>query len=69
MEIKESAISGVINPDKYYTKDETMTILNIKSYVTLWSKVREGYLIRSKIGGIIHYQGKDIINFLENGKV
>lgn len=53
--------------DKFYTTDQLKGILGV-GVDTIRARVNDGSLVRSQIGRIIFYKGRDIINFLEKGR-
>lgn len=51
----------------YYSVDEAMEVLNLKTRVTLWRWDKSGYLPANKVGKLIRYKKSDIEKLL-NGE-
>lgn len=48
----------------YYSVDEVMEVLNLKTRVTLWRWDKSGYLPANKVGKLIRYKKSDIDKLL-----
>ena len=51
--------------EAYYTAEEVMKILNVKSRCTLWAWKKSGYLLPSKVGRLLRYRKSDIDKILK----
>lgn len=66
---EKKEIGTTINPDGIYSTEEAMTLLKIKSKTTIRTRVKEGRLRRSQQGRReIYFLGKDLIDFISNGR-